>query len=43
MSEPAPLCRLSDIPDGGSNGFFTDSTDGRLLYMAIRQGTEVFV
>ena len=43
MSEPAPLCRLGDIPDGGSNGFFTDGADGRLLYMAIRQGTEVFV
>ncbi|MEE9194476.1 MAG: Rieske (2Fe-2S) protein [Alphaproteobacteria bacterium] len=46
MSDPAPLCRLDDIPDGGSNGFFTDATDGadgRLLYMAIRHGDEVFV
>jgi nitrite reductase/ring-hydroxylating ferredoxin subunit len=46
MSDPAPLCRLDDILDGGSNGFFTDTAggaDGRLLYMVIRQGTEVFV
>jgi len=37
------LCRLEDIPDGGSNGFFTDGKDGRLLYMAIREGAKVFV
>ena len=37
------LCALDDIPDGGSEGFFTDSTDGRLLYMAIRRLDRVFV
>ncbi len=37
------LCRLDDIPDGGSNGFFTETSDGRLLYMVIRRGNEVFV
>ena len=38
-----PLCRLEDVPDGGSDGFFTDTPDGRLLYMVIRQGDEAFV
>ena len=37
------LCRLDEIPDGGSNGFFTETSDGRLLYMAIRRGDEVLV
>lgn len=41
--EATELCGLDDIPDGGSNGFFIDTTDGRLLYMAIRRGAEVFV
>ena len=43
MRDPAPLCRLDDIPDRGSNGFYTDGADRRLLYMAIRRGNEVFV
>ena len=43
MSDPAPLCRLDDIQDRGSNGFYTDGADGRLLYMVIRRGNEVFV
>ena len=43
MSDSAPLCRLDDIPDRGSNGFYTDGADGRLLYMVIRRGNEVFV
>jgi nitrite reductase/ring-hydroxylating ferredoxin subunit len=42
MSDPAPLCRLDDIPDRGSNGFYTDGADRR-LHMAIRRGNEVFV
>jgi len=42
MSQP-PLCALGDTPDGDSNGFFTENTDGRLLYMVIRQGEDVFV
>ncbi len=37
------LCAVADIPDGGSNGFFVDTADGRLLYMAIRKGGDVFV
>jgi len=37
------LCAIDDIPDGGSNGFFVDTADGRLLYMAIRRGAKVFV
>jgi len=37
------LCAVDDIPDGGSNGFFVDTADGRLLYMAIRRGAKVFV
>jgi len=37
------LCRLDEIPDGGSNGFFTETGDGRLLYMAVRRGNAVFV
>ena len=43
MSGPAPLCRLDDIPDLRSNGFYTDGADRRLLYMVIRRGNEVFV
>jgi len=38
-----PLCRLIDIPDGSSDGFFTDAPDGRFLYMVIRQGDQAFV
>ncbi len=41
--EKDALCRLEDIPDGGSEGFYTDTTDGRLLYMAIRRHDKVFV
>ncbi len=37
------LCAVADIPDSGSNGFFVDTADGRLLYMAIRRGPKVFV
>jgi nitrite reductase/ring-hydroxylating ferredoxin subunit len=43
MSDPALLCRLDDIPDRGSNGFYTNEADGRLLHMVIRRGNEVFV
>lgn len=39
----AELCAVGKIPDGGSNGFFVDTADGRLLYMAIRRGGDVFV
>jgi nitrite reductase/ring-hydroxylating ferredoxin subunit len=37
------ICTVDDIPDGSSNGFFIDTSDGRLLYMAIRRKTKVFV
>ena len=46
MSEQATdasLCALQDIPDGGSEGFFTETPDGRLLYMVVRRGDDVFV
>jgi nitrite reductase/ring-hydroxylating ferredoxin subunit len=44
MSQPdAPLCAVRDIPDGGSDGFFTETPDGRLLYMVVRRGEDVFV
>lgn len=42
MSNP-PLCAIADIPDGGSEGFFTETSDGRLLYMVVRTGDAVFV
>ncbi|HSW04367.1 Rieske (2Fe-2S) protein [Aquabacterium sp.] len=35
------LCRLEDLPDGGSRGLLPDGFDDRLL--AVRQGGEVFV
>ncbi len=41
--EKDALCALGDIADGGSEGFFTDGTDGRLLYMVIRKRHKVFV
>jgi nitrite reductase/ring-hydroxylating ferredoxin subunit len=37
------ICAVDDIPDGGSNGFFEETRDGRLLYLAVRQGARVFV
>jgi nitrite reductase/ring-hydroxylating ferredoxin subunit len=43
VQDGGPLCRLEDIPDGGSDGFHTGTSDGRLLYMVIRQGEEAFV
>ena len=46
MSEQATdasLCAVQDIPDCGSEGFFTETPDGRLLYMVVRQGDDVFV
>ena len=43
MSRPQPLCALGDVVDGDSGGFYTETSDGRLLYMVIRQGDKVFV
>ena len=37
------LCRLDDIPDGGSNGFVLERGGRRLGVMAIRKGGRVFV
>ena len=39
----ASLCAVKDISDGGSEGFFTETPDGRLLYMVVRRGEDVFV
>lgn len=39
----AVLCRLDDIPDGGSNGFVAAIPDGtRHAILAVRQGKRVF-
>lgn len=38
-AEPVKLCRLADIPDGGSKEFYPE---GELLF-AVRQGQQVFV
>lgn len=37
------LCRLDDIPDGESDGFFTETPVGRLLYLVVRRGAQAFV
>ena len=37
------LCRLDDIPDGGSAGFIADFGDTRVAVLAIRQGSCVHV
>tara|TARA_B100001142_G_C14153546_1_gene585529 strand:- start:351 stop:686 length:336 start_codon:yes stop_codon:yes gene_type:complete len=37
------LCSIFDIPDGGSNGFFAETLDGRFLYIAVRQKNSVYV
>lgn len=42
-ADPTRLCRLDDIPDGGSNGFVRETVDGLRGYMVIRQGDAVFV
>lgn len=37
------LCRLTDIPDGGSNGFVAETPDGtRKAILAVRKGERVF-
>ena len=38
-----PLCSVLDIPDGGSNGFFAETSDGRFLYLAVRKKHLVYV
>ena len=39
----AVLCRLDDIPDGGSNGFVAETPDGtRKAILAVRRGERVF-
>ena len=38
-----PLCSLLDIPDGGSNGFSTQTSDGRFLYIVVRKKKNIFV
>ena len=38
-----PLCLVVDIPDGGSNGFYKETSDGRFLYIVVRQKDKIFV
>ena len=38
-----PLCSVFDIPDGGSNGFFAETLDGRFLYIVVRKKHSVYV
>lgn len=38
-----PLCSITEIPDGESNGFSTETSDGRFKYIAVRQKNEVYV
>jgi len=38
-----PLCRIGDIPDGGSAGFVVERDGRRLAFMAVRREGEVFV
>ncbi len=42
-TEPTRLCRLDDIPDGGSNGFVRETNGSLRGYMVIRRGDAVFV
>jgi nitrite reductase/ring-hydroxylating ferredoxin subunit len=37
------LCRLDDIPDGGSNGFVVERDGVRRGYLAVRRGGRVHV
>jgi nitrite reductase/ring-hydroxylating ferredoxin subunit len=40
----APLCRLDDIPDGGSNGFVAAMPSGvRKAFLAVRKGAHAYV
>ncbi len=37
------LCRLADIPDGGSNGFVVESRGKPVRFMTLRRNDHVFV
>ncbi len=37
------LCRLADIPDGGSNGFVVESRGKAVCFMTLRRNDQVFV
>jgi len=43
MSQPIVLCKLDDVPDGGSNGFIAETPDGRRRFLVVRQGEQAFV
>ena len=43
MNARVPLCRLDDIPDGDSNGFFAPVGEQWYGYLAVRRGEDVFV
>jgi len=40
---PLKLCRLDELPDGQSRGFFVDMAHGRKSLLAVRTGTSVYV
>jgi nitrite reductase/ring-hydroxylating ferredoxin subunit len=37
------LCSVLDIPDGGSKGFVSKTSDSRFLYIVVRQKNKIFV
>lgn len=44
MTEAVALCRLDEIPDGGSNGFVAERpSGGRVGVIAVRRGDAVFL
>jgi nitrite reductase/ring-hydroxylating ferredoxin subunit len=43
MGNPIPLCRLDEVPDGGSNGFAVDVDGTRQGVMVIRRGSVLHV
>ena len=36
------LCKLSDIPEGGSKGFELESVEGTTEYFVVRKGSKVY-
>jgi len=41
--KPIPLCRLHQVPDGGSNGFAVEVDGKRRGFMVIRRGNTLHV
>lgn len=42
MTESRTLCRVEDIPDGGANSVYVDSSTGGFQLVVMRQGDQVF-